>query len=340
MLDVWNTTAHFVIQGIRADEGAGGYPPYWAIQLVNVTGAQVSSSLISSTYSGGVLISKSSNVLVETNGFLVQDTPGVSTYSSTNVTVRGNSFSGNGIALESSSRVIVYHNNFWRTQGKDNSPTENRWDGGYPTGGNYWSSYASGYVDKCSGPRQDICTSSDGIADKPQFVADNCPCPTSVDHYPLMSPYSLAPDIVPPTWGTGGASLSISELTMTSFVVRWPAASDDVGVVAYRIFWGAKCCSNGNLAAEVSPNVNHYSVTGLSPGVNYVVWIEAGDAAGNWGIGGYAGLTTPTWWQQYWYLLAAGVAATIAVLIIDERRKETRKGHLMIRQRELERLAQ
>jgi len=87
-----------------------------------------------------------------------------------------------GLALvHTSARNTVFHNAFF-----DNSrpatcdETENRWDGGYPVGGNFWGN--EGLVDERSGPNQDQ-PGSDGIADAPILVPLG-----NVDRYPLISP--------------------------------------------------------------------------------------------------------------------------------------------------------
>lgn len=75
---------------------------------------------------------------------------------------------------------FVYHNNFLnnKVQAFDDSPSQNLWDDGYPTGGNFWSDFNGS--DNCSGPSQNICPSPDGIGDTPYVFNYN------EDHYPLM----------------------------------------------------------------------------------------------------------------------------------------------------------
>jgi hypothetical protein len=59
--------------------------------------------------------------------------------------------------------------------------SNNTWDDGYPSGGNYWSDYAGS--DSFFGVYKNL-TGSDGLGDTPYNIGvDN------VDHYPLMSPY-------------------------------------------------------------------------------------------------------------------------------------------------------
>ena len=98
-----------------------------------------------------------------------------------------------GISLyEASKNNTIYHNNIINNTQQTYlmfSPTNNTWDNGYTSGGNYWSDYTG--VDIYSGSYQNA-TGSDGIGDTPYIIdADN------VDHYPLMNPYGAPP---PPTY--------------------------------------------------------------------------------------------------------------------------------------------
>ena len=87
-----------------------------------------------------------------------------------------------GVALERTINTRVFHNNFLNNtvQASDTGTTNNVWDNGYPSGGNYWSDYTG--VDNCSGPRQNICPHPDGIGDTPYVFNHN------QDNYPLMQP--------------------------------------------------------------------------------------------------------------------------------------------------------
>ncbi|MCJ7770712.1 right-handed parallel beta-helix repeat-containing protein [Candidatus Bathyarchaeota archaeon] len=88
-----------------------------------------------------------------------------------------------GMWLSSASNNLIYHNNFTgNTQpvNLQNSPA-NIWDNGYPSGGNYWSSYSG--VDTKHGPNQDI-TGSDNIGDN-VYVLDT----DNRDRYPLINPF-------------------------------------------------------------------------------------------------------------------------------------------------------
>jgi len=87
-----------------------------------------------------------------------------------------------GISLQSATNVTIYHNNLFgnTVQATDDKPGSNRWDNGYPSGGNFWSDYQG--VDNCSGPRQNVCPNPDGIGDTAYTFS------TGHDNYPLMKP--------------------------------------------------------------------------------------------------------------------------------------------------------
>lgn len=61
----------------------------------------------------------------------------------------------------------------------------NVWDNGYPSGGNYWSSYQG--ADSCNGPNQNEA-GPDGIGDTPYTIRSG-----NVDHYPITSIWTPVP---------------------------------------------------------------------------------------------------------------------------------------------------
>jgi parallel beta-helix repeat protein len=107
-------------------------------------------------------------------------------------TLCGNTLSNNqygmivfGVWPESSKAYgnKIFNNNFIDNthQASDNA-TDNVWNDGYPSGGNYWSDYKS--TDLYSGPHQNV-TGSDGITDSPYIIATN-----NTDLYPLMGMFN------------------------------------------------------------------------------------------------------------------------------------------------------
>jgi len=113
---------------------------------------------------------------------------------SVNNTVVNNIISNNtnGIVLENPSNGnFIFHNNFVNnTKQAVVVSSQNTWDNGYPSGGNYWSDYTG--VDNYSGLNQDQI-GSDGIGDTPYIIdVDNR------DKYPLMNKLDLITDLIPP----------------------------------------------------------------------------------------------------------------------------------------------
>lgn len=82
----------------------------------------------------------------------------------------------------------------------------------------------------------------------------------------------FAPDSQSPT---GPASLTASPSTSSSEQLSWPAATDNVGVVGYRVYRG------GAQIAQVT-SLSHFDA-GLSANTTYTYAVRAVDAAGNLG---------------------------------------------------------
>ncbi|MCD6392044.1 MAG: fibronectin type III domain-containing protein, partial [Planctomycetes bacterium] len=88
-----------------------------------------------------------------------------------------------------------------------------------------------------------------------------------------------------PTW-PGEATLIAEDITETTLTLRWPvAAEDDQGVTGYKIYIRLYPSPEEELV-EVGGDVQSYAVTGLSPSVEYMFHVEAGDASGNWTTNG------------------------------------------------------
>lgn len=126
------------------------------------------------------------NIVRDNNIF--NGSKGIYLHNTSNNTISGNNITENdyGINLISSSNNSIYHNNFVNNsiQASVNGST-NVWDGGYPSGGNYWSDYTG--IDKKKGPNQDQ-PGSDGIGDTPYTVDVN-----NSDRYPFMVPIPRGP---------------------------------------------------------------------------------------------------------------------------------------------------
>ena len=125
---------------------------------------------------------------------------GFALYGSNETVIVENSIArcGSGFYLSSSNHNRIYHNNVVNVAYEAyvyEVSTENVWDDGYPSGGNYWSYYAGADVYQGSG--QNV-SGSDGIGDINYTIdVDN------VDRYPLMGMFNVfnvtyyTPDLEP-----------------------------------------------------------------------------------------------------------------------------------------------
>jgi parallel beta-helix repeat protein len=133
-------------------------------------------------YFGIWLISSSNNTLVG-NNVTANFKDGISlSYSSNNNTLFGNNVTANndyGIELQyNSSGNNIFHNSFVNNKNQVYSEDSNNiWDDGYPSGGNFWSDYDG--TDLLNSVNQDE-TGSDGIGDAPYAIDLN-----NTDRYPL-----------------------------------------------------------------------------------------------------------------------------------------------------------
>jgi len=171
--------------------------PVGQLIVVNCTNFQASNLRIDSVVEGIVMISvhgaSVTNVALNTIWY------GVLASNSDHVTIAGSNVTDDyGIQFYNTSNMLVYHNNFlcassWCDTPTDYQGTNNLWDNGYPSGGNFWWNYPG--VDNCSGPQQNVCPDPDGIGDTA----------FGHDRYPLMTPYVADPP-APVAAGGGGGS--------------------------------------------------------------------------------------------------------------------------------------
>lgn len=221
--------------------------PY-GIYLYQTTNSVVSGNNVYSNHVGIFLFS-ANNDLVGNNTVSNQIFIGIDTYTTQNDTFAANNVSSNGwigLRLLYSDYDLVYHNNFvsngqtppqynegfqvndvpTSTHTSYNPPqnTTNRWDDGYPIGGNYYSDGI--HRDYCSGPSQNICTYPDGINDgsagiNSEYVWNNGASfvyyVVTQDRYPLNAPFHATtsmPDFSintpQPTTLSRGSSVSIT----------------------------------------------------------------------------------------------------------------------------------
>jgi len=157
-----------------------------ALSLQDVTNTDIINCATLENFGGtrlemdGIGLRQSTNVTVI--GCDLSGYSGISCYSSTDSTIRGNGFGRcmeDAVSLYECAGFEIFQNNIGLNSFRSwpYSDAYNSWDGGYPDGGNYWG-YYSGY-DNFSGPDQDA-PGLDGIGD----------VPFGLDRYPLMEPYT------------------------------------------------------------------------------------------------------------------------------------------------------
>jgi len=118
-------------------------------------------------------------------------------YSGNGITITDSSFNtvsgnmmltlGTGVRIINSNNNTIYHNNIFGSLAwiEPYYESTNKWDNGYPSGGNYWSDRVYVNVDLHSGPNQDEI-GNDGISDIAYSISTN-----NTDRFPFMGPFSF-----------------------------------------------------------------------------------------------------------------------------------------------------
>ncbi|OAS13906.1 discoidin domain-containing protein [Paenibacillus oryzisoli] len=86
-------------------------------------------------------------------------------------------------------------------------------------------------------------------------------------------------DIAAPTWNYG-SNVTVAPGSGSSVTLTWSAATDNVGVISYRIY------KDSELLTTVSGSELSTQLTGLAAGANLSFKVEAGDLANNWSTTG------------------------------------------------------
>jgi parallel beta-helix repeat protein len=160
-------------------------------------------TITASTIDGVYLFSSSNNTLSGNN--ITNNQFGVYFFSSSDNTISGNSITANGegIQLFYSSSNRIFHNDFLSNgvQASEGN-SANTWDGGYPSGGNYWSDYRMRYPGAAE-------NDSSGIWNMSYVIDAN-----NTDRYPLVAVF----ESFKVTWNNETYSVNtVSNSTLSNF---------------------------------------------------------------------------------------------------------------------------
>jgi hypothetical protein len=160
---------------------------------------------------------------------------------------------------------VIHHNNFINnTTPVVINPVNatNIWDDGYPSGGNYWCPFGSGFTDTHKGPYQNQ-TGSDGISDT-QYVINAY----NKDRYPLMGPVGssiVATGINVTAFPTPDAALTFNQVTASGTVTGSASPTGPpppTGYVMLGQYYDIKVAANysGNITVRII-----YDDSGMTP---------------------------------------------------------------------------
>lgn len=207
----------------------------------------------------GIEITNSANGLVAntsieiSQGLNVFPQDGLYGASSTNVSVVG-TFIANyskGVELANDAGWVLYGNRlvYNIVQAVDGPSAANQWDGGYPTGGNYWTDYRG--WDDCRGPSQTDCTGGDGFGDTPYVING-----LTEDRYPIV--YANPPNI-PPVAAIAAIPVSVTPGQVIIF--NGSGSHDPDGTIAtYAWVFGDGGTANTSTATHAYTQVGNYTV--------------------------------------------------------------------------------
>jgi parallel beta-helix repeat protein len=215
----------------------------------------------------GMELDYSSNDTISGNNVEANSHDGIYLYECSNDILDGNNVTANGVGIgvTSSSNETIYHNSFINNLvqvSSDGSP--NKWDNGYPSGGNYWSDYSG--TDQYSGPHQNV-TGSDGIGDIPYNINAN-----NTDNYPLMgafSDFSVAEGV--DVQVVSNSTVSNFQFNGTAIIFNVSGANGTTGFCNVRI---PTSLLNGTLTVLVNGTQVQYSLLPSSNStISYIYFI-------------------------------------------------------------------
>ncbi len=208
---------------------------FYGIYLEKSWGNQILGGYAADSQDGILLKYSNANVIT---GFVSEfnNRSGIALHDSQGNVISENVLSNNGEGIRSvrSTGNTIYHNIIVDNvvQASDDSSSI-QWDGGYPTGGNYWSDYMA--PDVYSGPLQNQ-PGSDGIGDTPYIIDAD-----SQDRYPLVSPPGVSAPTVTDARLSGGS--------LDNVTIEWDLSKDDGAgngtVVGYRVYRSPSYDSKG-----------------------------------------------------------------------------------------------
>ncbi len=215
----------------------------------------------------GMALSGSHNNNITKNDIFLNSDRGLYLSSANNNDIIKNNISTNakGINLTSSVNNQIYHNIFWNnTEQAHDDTTNNFWDDGFPSGGNYWSDFdepGEGAYDNNTGPNQDE-VGSDGIVDDPYMAIGGGA--GALDNYPLIIP-SITRTFV--YLNSPMNNSIVVQGTILDFII----IGDDIAYVNY---------SRNSGANTTLPSPWNISTTGWSDDI-YIIDIFIHDSKGN-----------------------------------------------------------
>jgi len=159
------------------------HPEIGYLALINCTNITIEDLTLTGNVQG-LLLAYTHNSIISGNSAFDNYRAGIWIHYSSNNTIVNNLLMHNlyGLELSDSSNNRIYHNTFMRIFSVELSgySSENQWDNGYPSGGNFWYYYMG--TDLFCGVYQNE-TGIDGIGDTPYRVSE-----ANYDHYPLIKP--------------------------------------------------------------------------------------------------------------------------------------------------------